>query len=86
MLEQRAAKAGVVSESKKGASSGGAARPTEYTTRNASSDSLSRAPMLGLSSDPERDMDEALSEIRAEVEARMRSASASKPLFNKKVK
>lgn len=86
MLEQRAAKAGVISESKKGSSASSGGRPTEYTTRNASSDSLSGEPMLGLSSDLERDMDEALSEIRAEVEARARRASASKPLFNKKAK
>jgi hypothetical protein len=38
---------------------------------------------LGLSSDPERDVDEALSEIKAEMEARARRLSASKPLFKK---
>ncbi|KAK0646045.1 MBOAT, membrane-bound O-acyltransferase family-domain-containing protein [Cercophora newfieldiana] len=79
-LEQRAAKAGVVANPEKTASGTSARHPL---VRTASQDSLSREPLLGLSSDPERDVDEALSEIKAEMEARARRASASKPLFNK---
>lgn len=70
-LEQRAARAGVVpAESAKGSG------PRKGLTRTASTDSIkSREPVLGLSSDLERDLDEALGELKAEVEARRASVS-----------
>lgn len=87
-LEQRAARAGVAtgssSQPAKG-SSGGAAPARQPLARTTSTDSVtSRAPVLGLSADPEQDFGEALMEIRAEVEARRaefeaRRASMSKP-------
>jgi len=81
VLEERVAKAGVMTNSEKGTSTGTSVR--KPLVRTTSTDSISREPLLGLSSDPERDVDEALSELKAEMEARARRASASKPLFNK---
>lgn len=42
-------------------------------TRTASQDSITgREPVLGLSADPQKDLDEAVDEIRAEVAARQK--------------
>lgn len=44
--------------------------------RSASTDSLTgKDPILGISKDPERDVTEAMAEIRAEVEARQKKTS-----------
>lgn len=68
MLESRAAKAGVVTPS----SSDGKQQPSTRVEikRANSTDSLQNLPVLGMSQDPERELDEALSEIKAEMEAR----------------
>jgi lysophospholipid acyltransferase len=79
-LEQRAAKAGVVANPEKSSSANAKRQPLVRTTSN---DSVSHGPVMGLSDDLEKDVDEALSEIKAEMEARARRASASKPLFKK---
>ena len=61
-LEARAAKAGVDVT--------GAKRP-DGLHRTISTDSLGgREPVLGLSADPERELDEVISEIRAEMQAK----------------
>lgn len=44
--------------------------------RTVSTDSV-RPPVLGLPNDPERDFDEAVQEIKAEIEARGRRGSAA---------
>lgn len=68
-LEQRAAKAGVVPAEKNATGTNPARKPLP---RTASTDSL-QEPILGLSVDPERDVDEAVKEIRREVQARRAS-------------
>lgn len=70
-LEQRAAGAGVVPvESAKGSTA------RKELTRTMSTDSIkSREPVLGLSADLERDFDEAMDELKAEVKARRTSIS-----------
>lgn len=46
-------------------------------TRSLSQDSLSgREPVLGVSADPQREIDEAMEEIKAEVEARQKRKAA----------
>lgn len=66
MLEARAAKAGVVVDGKQQQSS----KRVVEIKRTGSTDSLQNLPVLGMSQDPERELDEALSEIKAEMEAR----------------
>ncbi|KAK0621305.1 MBOAT, membrane-bound O-acyltransferase family-domain-containing protein [Bombardia bombarda] len=96
-LEQRAAKAGVVPVDKKTATtttgttastegSGSTLtveRPGGDMRRSLSTDSVSssREPMLGLSQDPERELDEALSELRAEMESRRAELGGKKNAF-----
>jgi lysophospholipid acyltransferase len=77
-LEQRAAKAGVVPVKKEDGSGrrgrGGVVQDAaEVGNRNASTDS-SRAPLLGISSDPKGELDDAINEIRAEIEDKRRLA------------
>jgi lysophospholipid acyltransferase len=68
-LDARAAKAGVVKKD-------GVERiPLSRTT---STDSVSRAPVLGLSADPERDVDEAISELREDIRLRVKAAKEEK--------
>jgi lysophospholipid acyltransferase len=51
------------------------ARAGVKLTRTASQDSIaSRAPVLGLSADPQRDLDEAIQEIQADLAAKKKSA------------
>ena len=74
MLEARAAKAGVVTPGLEGKQqqqqlASGNKRVGEMK-RMGSTDSLQSLPVLGMSLDPERELDEALSEIKAEMEAR----------------
>ncbi|KAK3692753.1 MBOAT, membrane-bound O-acyltransferase family-domain-containing protein [Podospora appendiculata] len=64
-LERRAVAAGVVPPDSSTAAA--SKRPTERLQRISSTDSL---PVLGLSDDPQRELDEALAEIKAEMEAR----------------
>lgn len=48
--------------------------------KSASTDSLTgREPVMGLSADLERDLDEAVQELRTEIEARQRASTASNP-------
>ncbi|KAK3944715.1 putative O-acyltransferase [Diplogelasinospora grovesii] len=79
-IEARAAKAGVELKSTP------AITPTDRKPgvgdrgelpRTVSTDSISssREPLLGLSQDPQRELDEAISEIKAEMEARKRKGS-----------
>lgn len=49
-------------------------RNTPYIPRTASQENI-RAPALGLPNDPGRDIDEAVQEIRAEIESRRRRGS-----------
>lgn len=68
-LEERAARAGVG-----GAARGrGAEAKGDDAHRNASADSL-REPLLGISSDPQGELDDAINEIRGEIEEKRRLA------------
>ena len=66
MLEARAAKVGVVVDGKQQQAS----KRVVEIKRTGSTDSLQNLPVLGMSQDPERELDEVLSEIKAEMEAR----------------
>lgn len=53
-------------------------RANAKLVRSLSTDSLTgREPILGISKDPENDINEAVKEIRAEVEARQRKMKAT---------
>ncbi|KAL8370412.1 hypothetical protein RB595_000677 [Gaeumannomyces hyphopodioides] len=45
--------------------------------RTSSTDSINRLPVLGISGDPAREMDEAMAEIKSEIELRARKTSAA---------
>jgi len=82
-LETRAAKAGVVPATTGGAGSktSQASRP-DVLSRTTSTDSInSRVPMLGLSQDPVRDLDEAIMEIKSDMEAAKAEFEAKKAEF-----
>lgn len=75
-LEERAARAGAVSgpatSGSSSASDAGkepAARAVEIK-RTGSTESMANLPVLGMSQDPERELDEAIDEIKSELEAR----------------
>lgn len=72
-IEERAARAGVA-PAKGSGGEGGAKR--EGLSRSVSTDSVSRVPVLGLPSDAQREIDEAVAEIRMEVAARQAAAAA----------
>ena len=78
MLEQRAAKASSTQQSAGAPVTPGATNGSDSSQlrRSVSTDSLRDEAVLGLglSSDPQRDLDEALSEIRAEVDEARRRA------------
>lgn len=79
-LEDRAARAGVVVKKKDGGGSrgrgDGAAKGRDGggdASRNTSADSL-REPLLGIASDPQGELDDAINEIRGEIEEKRRLA------------
>lgn len=67
-LEERQAKAA--------GTSGGKGRGAALE-RTSSTDSINRLPVLGISGDPAREMDEAMAEIKSEIELRARKTSAA---------
>lgn len=67
-LEERQAKAA--------GSIGGKARGAPLV-RTSSTDSISRLPVLGISGDPAREVDEAMAELKSEIELRARRSSAA---------
>lgn len=70
-LEERAARAGVVKRDDGGRGRGEGREGEEY--RNTSTDSA-REPLLGISSDPQRELDEAINDIKGEIEEKRRLA------------
>jgi lysophospholipid acyltransferase len=68
-LEERQAKAAG------GSGSNGRGHPL---VRTSSTDSVNRLPVLGVSGDPEREVDEAFAEIKSEMEMRRRASIARK--------
>lgn len=88
MLEGRAARAGVVPAPSSSSSSSDGKKPARVVEikRTGSTDSLQNSlPVLGMSQDPERELDEALSEIKAEMEARGLGADKAKVVVKGKV-
>ena len=93
-LEARAARAGVVKrddrrerkDGQQGEKEGdGEKEDKMYMHRNASADSL-REPLLGMPSDPQQELDDAINEIRGEIEEKRRLAGVQAERVRQRVK